>query len=114
MQRARVPHPDYPFGPSRIYTRCHTLSATGRISLHEPNIQNIPRFVELCKYFSFECLNAFCFRDFDVGGKAVKDAWREGDDEEIFLKSVSDLLVSQHTVYFLDHHRVRLDTIDIW
>ena len=27
----------------RIYTRCQTLTSTGRISLHEPNIQNIPR-----------------------------------------------------------------------
>ena len=31
----------------RIYTRCQTLTSTGRISLHEPNIQNIPRDFEV-------------------------------------------------------------------
>lgn len=41
MQRARSHHPG--LSMDRIYTRCHTLSATGRVSLHEPNIQNIPR-----------------------------------------------------------------------
>jgi hypothetical protein len=34
-------------GGKRVYTRCHTTTATGRISLHEPNIQNIPRDFEV-------------------------------------------------------------------
>ena len=41
MQRAKTPHPA--LSMSRIYTRCTMRTATGRISLHEPNIQNIPR-----------------------------------------------------------------------
>jgi len=41
MQRACKRH--HGLDMERIYTRCHTLSATGRISLHEPNVQGIPR-----------------------------------------------------------------------
>ncbi len=41
LHRARVRHPE--LGGDRVYTRCSALSATGRISLHEPNVQNIPR-----------------------------------------------------------------------
>ncbi len=41
MQRARKAHPW--MGKDRIYTSCYTLTATGRVTLREPNIQSIPR-----------------------------------------------------------------------
>lgn len=41
MQRSKSAHPR--LAMDRIYTNCVTQTATGRISLHEPNIQNIPR-----------------------------------------------------------------------
>ena len=41
MQRSKSAHPT--LGMDRIYTSCQTQTATGRISLHEPNIQNIPK-----------------------------------------------------------------------
>ena len=43
LQRSKSAHPF--LGTERVYTRCVTHTATGRISLHEPNIQNIPRQV---------------------------------------------------------------------
>lgn len=45
MQKAKSFHQGLKM--DRIYPTCHTLSATGRISLHEPNIQNIPRDFEI-------------------------------------------------------------------
>ncbi len=38
---------DPDIGGRRVYTRCSTQTATGRVSLHEPNIQNIPRDFEV-------------------------------------------------------------------
>ena len=32
---------------SRVYPRCHTLSATGRVNLSEPSLQCIPKPVTL-------------------------------------------------------------------
>lgn len=41
MQKVKQTHPKLKM--DRIYTNCQTQTSTGRISLHEPNIQNIPR-----------------------------------------------------------------------
>ena len=47
LQRSVTRHPLLPATHPRIYTHCHTFTATGRIALHEPNIQNIPRDFEI-------------------------------------------------------------------
>ena len=45
MQKAKTHHPGLDM--DRIYTSCHTHTATGRVTLREPNIQNIPRDFEI-------------------------------------------------------------------
>ncbi|KAL7646815.1 UNVERIFIED_CONTAM: hypothetical protein RMT77_002070, partial [Armadillidium vulgare] len=32
-----------PLGEERIFAVCHTFTATGRVTFHEPNVQNIPK-----------------------------------------------------------------------
>ncbi|XP_076065262.1 DNA polymerase theta [Oratosquilla oratoria] len=38
-----VRHPNKYLGMDRIHTLTHTFTATGRITMHEPNLQNIPK-----------------------------------------------------------------------
>ena len=32
---------------TRIHPECYTLTATGRVTMHEPSVQNIPRDFEI-------------------------------------------------------------------
>lgn len=34
-------------GMTRIHPECYTLTATGRVTMHEPSVQNIPRDFEI-------------------------------------------------------------------
>ncbi len=63
MQRAKVHH--RLLNMDRIYTSCQTHTVTGRVALHEPNIQSIPR--------DFEISVSSAIREVAPGSKRVAD-----------------------------------------